>query len=72
MSLGVSEKSQEDAWKMHYCRLGLDGRKRFFSQRGLGHWNCLPREGLPAPRLRELQKSLDTALGHRLGFLRLS
>ncbi|KFW82273.1 hypothetical protein N305_06324, partial [Manacus vitellinus] len=42
----------------------LDIRKKFFTQRVVGHWNRLPREAVTAPSLAEFKKHLDNALRH--------
>ena len=42
----------------------LDFRKRFFTQRVLGHLNKLPREVVMAPSLSEIEESLGNALCH--------
>lgn len=60
--LGASERTQENGME----DVPVEIRKRFLSQRMVGHWDSLPREGVTAPRLRELKKSLDAALGHRV------
>ncbi|KAJ7411218.1 rna-directed dna polymerase from mobile element jockey-like [Willisornis vidua] len=39
-------------------------RKRFSTQRVIGHWNRLPREVVTAPNLAEFKTHLDDTLGH--------
>lgn len=39
-------------------------RKRFFTEKVVGHWNKLPREAVVAPSLLELKKLLDSAVRH--------
>lgn len=51
------------------CCLPLDIRKRFFTQRVVGHWNRFPREVVMVPRLTEFKKPLDNALRHMVGSL---
>ncbi|KFO56192.1 hypothetical protein N302_00184, partial [Corvus brachyrhynchos] len=45
--------------KLCQGRFRLDIRKRFFTQRVVGHWNRVPREAVTAPSLTELKKRLD-------------
>lgn len=40
----------------------LDVRKRFFTQKVVGHWHRLSGEGVTAPSLLEFNKHLDDAL----------
>ena len=42
----------------------LDIRKRFFTERVVGHWNKLPRVVFTAPSLSEFKEHLDDALSH--------
>ena len=50
---------------MELCqgKFRLDIRKRFFTERMVGHWNRLPRE---APSLSEFKEHLDDALSHMI------
>ena len=50
--------------KLRQGKLRLDIRKRFFTERVVGHWNRLPREVLTAPSLSQVKERLDDALSH--------
>ena len=50
--------------KLHQGKFGLDLRKRFFTERVVGHWNRLPREVVMAPSMSEFKERLDNALNH--------
>jgi len=39
--------------KLHQGKFNLDVRKRFFTERMLGHWNRVLREVVTAPSLSE-------------------
>jgi len=43
--------------------LTLGGRREFFTQRVVMHWNGLPKETVDAPSLQAFKARLDVALG---------
>jgi len=50
--------------KLHHGKFRWDIRKRFFTERVIGHWNRLLRELVTAPSLSEFKEHLDNALSH--------
>jgi len=50
--------------RLHQGKFRLDIRKRFFTERVVGHWNRLLSEVVMAPNLSEFKEHLDNALSH--------
>ena len=60
--LVTSIRTQGNGMKLHHGKFRLDIRKRFFTERVIGHRNRLPKEVVAAPSLSELKEHLDNAL----------
>ena len=52
--------------KLCQGKFRLDIRKRFFTERVVGHCNRLPREVVTAPNLSELKEHLDDTFSHMI------
>ena len=52
--------------KLCQGKFRLDIRRRFLTERVVGHWNRLPRAVVTAPNLSELKEHLDDALSRDL------
>jgi len=52
--------------KLHQEKFRSGIRKRFCTERVVGHWNRLPKEVVMAPSLSEFEEHLDNALSETI------
>ena len=62
LSLVTSNRTQGNGMKLCQGKFRWDVRKRFFTERVVGHWNSLPWEVDKAPSLSEFNEHVDDAL----------
>ncbi|TRZ18560.1 hypothetical protein HGM15179_008564 [Zosterops borbonicus] len=57
----ASDRTTGHSLRLHQEKYRLDIRKKFFTERAIKYWNCLPRE-VESPSLDVFKKRLDVAL----------
>lgn len=55
-SQATSDRTRRHSLKLHWGKLRLDIKKKFFTERMVGHWNGLPRKVMESASWRCLRK----------------
>lgn len=63
-SLVTSNRTPGNGMKLGQRKFRLDIRRRIFTEKVVGNWKKLPREGGTAPSLEEFKKHLVNKLSH--------